>query len=62
MVQLVLTNEGIDEKADGHPSRSSHHGLAATDILYNPESDNSGRNVDSAENDRGNIGVAETSG
>lgn len=60
VVELVVSDEGVDEEAGSHPSSTSHHSLAATDILNNPESRNGCSDVDSSENDGGNVRVAET--
>lgn len=57
MVKLVLTDKGVDEQAHEHPRGSSHQSLAATDVLYDPETHYSSCDIDCAKNDGGDVAV-----
>jgi hypothetical protein len=62
LVELVVADECVDEETGSHPSGTSHHGLATSDVLNDPQTEDGGGNVDGTEDDRSNVGVLETSG
>lgn len=61
-VEDKVTDKRVDEEAHGHPQGTNDEGLAAANILDNPETGDSAANVDGTKNDLGNVRVLETGG
>ena len=55
-----MANEGVDEEADSHPGSTAQHRLTTADVLNHPETDEGGCNVDGTQDNRSDVGVAET--
>jgi hypothetical protein len=55
VVQHVVSNESVDEETHEHPGGSTHHSLAAADVLNDPETEDSGDDVDGTQNDGSDV-------
>lgn len=59
-VDDLVTNGGPDHEADEHPASTVHQTLAAAEVFDDVETRESHTEVDSTQNDGGNVGVVQT--
>ena len=55
LVEGVVTDEGVDEEAHGHPGSTDHHSLSTADVLDDPETEDGSDDVDGSEDDGGDV-------
>jgi hypothetical protein len=55
VVQLEVSDEGVNEEAHEHPQRTTNHSLSPADILNNPQAKNRGGDVHGTQDDGGDV-------
>jgi hypothetical protein len=55
VVQLEVSDEGVDEEAHEHPEGAENHGLSPAYVLNNPQANNRGGNVYGSQDDGGDV-------
>jgi hypothetical protein len=60
LVELEVADEGVHQEADHHPRGTSNQGRSAAHLLNDDQTAKGAEHVDTAENDLGDVAVANT--